>query len=356
MTEIISGTVETVDLDIAISRGLSYLQRHQFPNGEFAGYHAIDGDPAMQGTIFPDSNVFVAAVICYCITLIEDPVSSEIQERILNFLKEQVNPGGVYNYFTRFHYFRPLTPMDVDDTSCISSLFLVRGINWPFPSNIPLLLSNRHRSGLFYSWFTLRFKWVNNRTYWRLSLPELLRPVTTMNFWKTLEPARNDVDIAINANVLYYLGDIPETAPIIREMIRIILEEKEAVCDKWYQDTFFVYYFFSRNYFAGIKKLEPIARPIIERILAQAKPDGSLGGNVLNTAWAVCSLLNVGHTGPELLPAISYLVRSQEKLGHWPRWLAYYSINRKRQGYGSEELTTGFCLEAIIRYKKSFPL
>lgn len=35
----------------------------------------------------------------------------------------------------------------------------------------------------------------------------------------------------------------------------------------------------------------------------------------------------------------------------WPRASLYYSGPKKRYAWGSEELTTGFCLEALLRYR-----
>ncbi len=37
--------------------------------------------------------------------------------------------------------------------------------------------------------------------------------------------------------------------------------------------------------------------------------------------------------------------------GSWPRAALYYSGPKKLYGWGSEELITGFCLEALLRYQ-----
>jgi hypothetical protein len=61
--------------------------------------------------------------------------------------------------------------------------------------------------------------------------------------------------------------------------------------------------------------------------------------------------LNFNYKCDELKNAVNFLIQNQSENGCWPRWIAYWGGPKKLQGWGSEELTTGFCLEAIARYK-----
>ena len=337
-------------LDTAIARGLAYLQQHQYPNGEFCAY--CSPDAPMQTWCLPDSSIFPTSLIANSLLfLAEYPATDEILKQVAAFLQYQMNPGGLWNHFTVLHHLRHTCPLDMDDTVCVSKFLRARGFDYPYPGNVPLLLANRNRRGLFYTWFSLRLRWQTNRTYWRVTLPELWHPVRTLKFWLGCECSRQDVDGVVNANVLYYLGDIPETQPIITWLLRIIEERQETNCDLWYRDAHMVYYFFSRNYFDGITKLEPARQPVIDRILAAAKPDGRLGETVVDTALAVCALLNWRATPPELDSAIEFLLRAQQQPGEWPRWLVYYGGPKQLIGWGSEEITTAFCLEALARYR-----
>jgi hypothetical protein len=341
-----------VALDQAIAQGLHYLQQHQYPNGEFCCYAAADAP--MQGWCVPDSAVFPTTLIAHCLLpLAARPAADALLTRTTGFLQYQMQHGGLWRHYGRQHPWYKLCPPDVDDTACASAVLRARGIDCPRPSNVPLLLANRNREGLFYTWFVLRPRCQTNRTYWRVTLPELLRPLQSLRFWYAVEAHRNDADGVVNANALYYLGDRPETRPIVAFLLRIIAENREADCDLWYRDPFFVYYFFTRCYHAGISALEPLRAPIIARIRAAAQPDGRLGTTLLDTAWAVCSLLNLGSNPPELAPAIQFIINAQQPGGEWPRWLAYYGGPQKLQGWGSEELTTAFCLEALARYQSA---
>ncbi|WP_400191912.1 hypothetical protein [Hymenobacter sp. B81] len=337
-------------LDAAISRGLDYLQQHQYPNGEFCVYCAADAP--MLGWTLPDSAIFPTALIAGSLLhLADDPRADAMLALSTDFFQYQMAHGGLWNHFTLLHRWRYLCPLDVDDTCCISAVLRARGLGWPPPGNEPLLLANRTRQGLFYSWFLLRPRWNANRTYWRVTLPELLRPLQSIKFWYGVEANRNDVDGVVNANALYYLGERPETQPIIDFLLRIIAEGREADCDLWYRDAPIVYYFFARTYPLCPTRLEPLRQPIIDRICAAAKPDGRLGETVVDTALSVCALLSLQAAPPELAGAVAFLLQTQERPGHWPRWLVYYGGPKKRMGWGSEEITTAFCLEALARYR-----
>ena len=338
-------------MSTGITRGLSYLKQHQFPNGEFCSY--IAADAPMKRWCIPDTAVFPSILIANSLLFLSDyPEVEEILKKTAQFLEYQMQRGGVWHHFTNRHPLRKIAPLDVDDTVCASSFFRERKMNIPAPTNIPLLLANTNKHGLFYSWIILRPRPNRNLTYWRLVLPELLRPVQSFLFWRKMECERSDVDAVVNANVLYYLGDTEQTQPVIHYLLKIIAENKEEDCDKWYRNIFSVYYFLSRNYYKDIHKLEPARQPVIERILSRAKPDGRIGENVLDTALAVCALLNWKHKAPEMEKAVRFILNAQANSGEWERWLLYYGGPKLLQGWGSEEMTTGYCLEALARYYK----
>ncbi|MBC6698924.1 prenyltransferase/squalene oxidase repeat-containing protein [Hymenobacter puniceus] len=340
------------DVKSVVNRAIAFLQQRQLVDGQFVAYCALDAP--MQGWKYADSAVFPTALVAHCLLPVaERPEVSQMLDRATEFLRNQMNHGGLWNHFTNLHHLRKLCPLDIDDTACVSAVLKARGIACPVPTNVPLILANRNGQGLFYSWFLLRLRWVPNRTFWRVAARELLHPVKSLLFWRGVEAGRNDVDGVVNANALYYLGDIPETQPVIAYLLRIIAEKREGTCDLWYLDHFFVYYSFTRCYHVGITQLEPLRQPIIDRILAQSQPDGRLGETLVDTAWAVCSLLNLRSYPPELSAAVNYIMQAQCADGAWPRWLIYYGGPKRMLGWGSEEMTTGFCVEALVRYQQA---
>src|SRR3546814_3679182 len=94
---------------------------------------------------------------------------------------------------------------------------------------------------------------------------------------------------------------------------------------------------------------------IIERILATQQNDGKLGVSSLDTALGISSLINLRCNDQNAIEkSVWYLLRQQSKNGDWPRRLFYYGGPKRIIGWGSEELSTGFCLEALGLYDKFY--
>ena len=110
----------------------------------------------------------------------------------------------------------------------------------------------------------------------------------------------------------------------------------------------------SRAYFSGVKSLEVTKDSIISRITVRQRGDGSFG-NELVTALALCTLLNYSFDEMVWLErGIDNLMDAQLSNGAWPR-RAYYAgplpSGPYEAWYGSEELTTALCLEALTRFQ-----
>ncbi|WP_222538044.1 hypothetical protein [Pedobacter polysacchareus] len=334
-------------MDQAILKGINYLYEHQYPHGEFCCY--ISDEDEMKQCI-PHSNVFPTSLIMYSILqLQQDPKVKEMLEMGAAFLQYQKMRGGVWNNFTILNPLFPICPPDVDSTACASKV--LQALGKADPQNEAIMLANRHASGLFYTWFTLRPSLVPIKDFWMLNLRAFKHPISTFLFWRNTEAGRYDIDAAVNANALFYFGYRPETAPIIDYMLDIIDQEKEGDCDLWYRNPFTIYYFFSRTYKAGIHQLKPAVDKIVQRILKTSKPNGSFGESILDTALSISTLLQCGINTSEMEAAVQYLIQQQKPSGCWSRWAVYYGGPKKRLCYGSEEMTTGFCLEALAAYQ-----
>lgn len=338
------------NVNSSIEAGINYLYDHQLPNGEFLVYMA--GDEEMQGWTSPESSVFPSSLIGSSLLFLHEyDKVNEILHKAADFLQNQMGFGGTWNHFTRSHKLRSICPQDVDDTACVSKFLLEMGRKIPQKKNRELILDNRRKDGLFYTWFTFRWKTNRNKRYWYLVSNELKHFFKSLVFWHRFECTRYDVDAIVNSNVLYYLGKMPETKPVISFLINIIEEEKETDSDKWYRNPFTVYYFISRNYTAGISEFEKIRSLIINRIKKNAHQEGRIGSSVLDTALAVSSLADFGSDNIEMMDkAIEYINAKQNSNGSWDRHLFYYGGPKKITGFGSEELTTAFCLESLEKY------
>lgn len=335
-------------LDQVIKKGALYLHQHQFPNGEFCCY--VGNEDSMKDTVLY-SSVFPTSLICYSLLQLKHiPEVNEVLALSASFLQFQSMRAGVWDHFTSWSPLFPLCPADVDNTSCASKV--LQSLGKEYPNNREILLANRNKkTGLFYTWYTLRPNTVWIKDYWLLILREFKKPIQSLLFWHKFECNRNDIDAVVNANVLFYLGLNEDTKPIVNYLLAIIQNNKEEDCDLWYRNPFTIYYFFSRIYNDGITELEPARAAMIQRMLATVKNDGSIGKGILDTALAVISLIHLKHYSGILVKAIDYLVNKQTAYGNWPRWAVFYGGPKKLSCFGSEEMSTAFCLEAIALYQ-----
>jgi hypothetical protein len=334
------------DLETAIERGLDFLHRNQLSSGEFKSYRSTH--PTMKEDCEFDSSPFPTSLIAYSLSFSDSPKAKEMLQKAIKFFLTEMESAGVWRYWTSEHQYHNNIPPDLDDTACVSSVLKQNGVE--FPDNQNLILANRNRQGLFYTWLVPRFSFPLNASYWRVVLREAMKPISLYYFWKLNESEPNDIDCVVNANVLFYLGESESTRATIDYLIRVIEQNEEECCDKWHLSRFNLYYAISRNYFAGIKAFEVVRDEVIKRIISFAKNDGIIGSNVLETALAVCSLINWHFDSLEMHKAVKAMLAAQKESGEWQRFPFYYGGPKKYFGWGSEEITTGFGLEALSRY------
>ena len=333
------------DLEQAIAEGIDFLHALQLPSGAFRIF--CSPHPLLQDECKPDYSTFQTAQISYCLNFTKSEKVEEILRKAILCLVSLMQDGCVWRYTCSPN--PDYLPPDVDDTACISSLLRRHGV--PFPDNTGVILGNRDSRGLFYTWILPRLTWTTHRSYWRVALRQLLKLRQLCWFYTVTECKPNDIDLVVNANVLYYLGERPETDPIVQCLIQIVEEQAEETCDKYYASRFNFYYFLSRNYAAGIRAFEAVKDTIVARIKSYAHPDGVIGNHILHTAQAACALMDWEDHSRVLDNAIQAILRAQGPRGGWQILPFYFSGPSKKLSWGSEELTTGFCLEALARYR-----
>lgn len=302
-----------------VRRAVAFLQRGQRPSGEIP----------VRASGQPDPSIFPTALAAHALSFA--PEASRVRERALDFLAAEMEPRGLWKHWPRAHPHQHQLPPDLDDTACASAALAKAGRT--FPDNRALLLGNRRSDGLF-------------RT-WKLTTAQLRHPLVTFLFFRNTSAKPFDVDAVVNANVLAYLGASDDTRPVVEHLLRVLRENLETVCDKWYENPFAVWYFFSR----ALRGAAPEAGELLVKRVAAATPR-----NALEMALAACALLDWNQK-PDLAP----LLAAQQESGGWPSAGLYHG-GRRRLGrfafaephpdtpwWGSEELTTAFCIEAIAR-------
>lgn len=329
--------------------GLAFLGSRQLPTGQFpiqATSHYKHGSPVVD-----DASPFATSHISYSLGFLPKPAVHSMLERALSYLRREMTSPGLWRYWNRDAVWDgrriySFIPADLDDTASHSWLLRRHGV--AFPDNRHLFLHNRDRQSRFYTWFVPRPRATGDLRYWRAVLGEMTLARLTV-FWRTTEAGYDDVDAVVNANVLLYLGETPETAPIVRWLARIVETGHEAESDKWYRDLFTFHYALSRCRLAGIHGFDHLRPLILDRLTAAVRADGGIGDNPMHTALALNTLFNLRIDAPFVGRAVAHLLDTQAADGGWQSAPYYYGGPKRLVSWGSRELTTGLCLEALAR-------
>jgi hypothetical protein len=312
-------TVLTLDtLDCAIERAVNYIGRNQLVHGEFRSY--MSGSPWLQSDCLLETSTAATCVVLYSLGFVRHPSAGEIIRKGISFLKREVVHPGIWRYWTQ-NDSRQIDP-DLDDT-CLASFLLHKHDRSSELANISVILSNRAPDGLFLTFF---------------------RP----------KRSRNDIDAVVNANVLLYLGERTETAAVSAFLNRIVSDGQAHRYSFYYPDKFSVYYAITRAYLAGVHRLEPSRDAILRQVHAELI-DKFPRHNPLTTAHTACILLNLGQAlDPVLRRLMATILYTQGSDGAWDRAMAWAGPEPPGPHtlfWGSEEITTALCLEALSRYR-----
>jgi hypothetical protein len=327
----------------AIGAGVAFLAARQHSNGEIPIVFSARRD--MNGELTVDPSVFPTALALHALGFL--PEAAAIRRRAAAFLLAQREEPGVWRHRARDHAGYHRLPPDVDDTACASAALEREGMAGAADARI--LLANRAGSGLFYTWIVPRLRWPRG-PHGRFVLGQLRQLPALYTFFRSYSAQWRDIDAVVNANCLFALGRFPGHEPVVAHLLGVLRTGTEASCDKWYDSPFAVWYFFAR----ALSATAPHARELMLERISSATPSSTL-----EIALSTASALYWGVAPEET--TIDRLLAEQRDSGAWAR-AALYDGGRARQHdgtidesssampyWGSEELTTAFCLEALAR-------
>lgn len=307
-----------------IDKAVALLRTRQRGTGEFAT--SVSRTSArLDGTLEELATPFDTTFVIECLRHVRHPGVPAILDRACQYLVKAMTPDGVWYWADPVLLKQWLAHWpDADDSACCSHALLAMGISPPeLARNQQLLLGHRDPRGAFLSWLD-----------------------------HGARPQGNDVDTVVNANVLLYLGETPETWPAIEHLNHVIASNAEYHSYWYYLDHLTLYYAMSRAWHAGVTGLAPSRPALIERTLQRRAADGSFGSD-LQTALAITTLINCGARS-EIGPAVEVLAGRQQPDGGWTAEALYAAQRPPFPGIfifwcGSVALTTALCLEAIAR-------
>ena len=303
-----------------IRRGLDFLETTIDENGAWHCIRFNVGDPEVPRHF--ERPPFVSALCALALQSSKDARAKAICSATQAYLVETMESPGYWRYYRHL-------PQDLDSTALCSLVVDRHPWIW-LGRNVPGMLANRDEEGLFMTWVLAEGE------------PDVVRRF------------RIEADPVVNANVIAYLGDRPETRSARQWLEDLVTEGGLDGSSKWYPDPIAIYYAISR----AVARCEPALdrlRPVLADRIRDSWGERDGFGNVLQTAQALSALHNVGGLGSlEPERQVESLLNSQRADGSWPELLAFGDQSLKwgvvgQIGHGSEALTSAHCIEALER-------
>ena len=302
----------------SIRRGLAFLESTIDENGAWHCIRFNVADPDIPRHY--ERPPFITALCVLALESCDDARARAMCDASRAYLVDTIEYPGLWRYYRHL-------PQDLDSTTLCS---LVIGTHpWILLGrNVPQILANRDEEGRFMTWVLAEDE-----------------PNVVSRF-------RLEADPVVNANVIAYHGDCPETGPAQRWLEDLVIEGSVEDSSKWYPDTVAIYYATARAMSRAQPALDRL-RPVLgERILALRDEEGGFG-NTLQAAQAVSALCNIGSIETvDAKRAAERLISTQHEDGSWPELLAFGDQSLKwgtvgQIGHGSEAVTSAFCIEAL---------
>ena len=304
----------------SIRRGLAFLTSTIDENG---AWHCIRFNIARpEVPRHFERPAFISAFCTLALGSCGEPEARTIRSRARAYLIDTMEYPGFWRYYRHL-------PQDLDSTALCS--LLLGSHPWILLGrNVPRILANRDEEGRFLTWVRAEDE------------PEVVTPF------------RIEADPVVNANVIAYLGDHPQTRDAKVWLEALVTRGSLDGSSKWYPDTVAIYYAITRAMVRARPALDQL-RPVLgDRILSLRDANGEFG-NILQTAQAVSALYNVGNLDRiDPRREVERLLSWQHQDGSWPELLAFGDQSLQwgvvgQMGHGSESVTTAFCIEALGR-------
>ena len=308
----------------SIRRGLVFLESTIDKNGAWHCIRFNTADPDIPRHF--ERPPFVSALCALALESCDEARARAMCAAAKRYLSDTIEYPGFWRYYSHL-------PQDLDSTA-LCSLFVGNHPWILLGRNVRRILENRDKKGCFSTWVL-----------------EEDEPNVVSRF-------RIESDPVVNANVIAYLGDRPETRDAQRWLESLIIEGSLEGSSKWYPDTAAICYAIARAVIRVQPALDQLRPILADRVLGLGDKNGGFG-NVLQTAQAVSALYNLGSLeSVDAKHQVEALIDSQREDGSWPELLAFGDQLLKwgavgRIGHGSESVTSAFCVEALERLVES---
>ncbi len=345
-------------LNAALDKAVAFLAQDQLPHGEFPTILAADEQ--LEQDCEPDSSPFVTAFVLYALRYIENERVTGMIQKGLDFLESEMEWPGMWRYYSSRQFKHWRIPPDLDNTACAA--YILKMYNRTVPRNESLFLRNKNEQGIFRTWLTPRYK-----PFTHFSQSALLLLAGVVSRWQTRTPAKPEkyyksprfhsktepvspdaIDLRSNISTLLYLRESADTRDSVNYVKNIITNNQEGESSAFNTDNFVLYYMISRAFLHSAPSLGTLKKNIVERIV-QRYPENENWDNDLIAALAACTLISFKAYNNTLTKSVASILANQEKNGSWQRFTFQ---SGSTEFWGSEALTTAFCIETLARYRQ----
>lgn len=290
----------------AVRKGVAFLESSQRPDGSFLTWlsstECFDRPSSVKTTFAP------ALILA---SLARVPGSGRVCDKLASWLLQQKSTSWSFNYWPVNAPERKTRPYpdDLDDTFC--ALIALYRYN-------PALIDSRCLAKVV-----------------RLLIAAEIKVGGPYKTWLTLQgaPAHwQDVDIAVNANINYFMRLVSRDVPNVQRLLDAAVSQGIFTTQYYPQAALVQYY---------------MARAGVERATLLKKITSSQGTSPAATALAITARNHAGEKPHP--PMIEALLRTQRPDGSWPPeglWIDRAG-SRGAVYAGAPALTTAFVLEAL---------
>lgn len=311
-------------IDTALAKGLRYVKSQQKARGGFTSQSSPTQQPWRSQQEY--RTTFVPALMLASLSYLTQPEARAVRDKLAAFLLRQKSKTWSFNYWERGtadHTALPY-PDDLDDTFCaLAALYLhdPKTISEAALANMVKLLitTEQHVGGPYRTW---------------------LIATDAPHIWQ-------DVDLAVNANIAYFVSLVSEPLPNLEHYLEQHIT-RGNFDSPYYPVPYAVWYYLARAY-KGSK------RATLALIIERHWQTFPRTHSALNTALALTSLLQLKPQSPLIPQLVKRLLSSQQADGSWKAATFYLDIPQGGQNFyhGSPALSTTFALEALQRHSNS---
>lgn len=302
-----------------VSKGLDYIAGQQLASGGFASFSS----PSLK-TFQPDityETTFIPAIILGALASNDSSAAKLIRQKLAHFVRAQASKQGSFNYWSRdsAEYHQRPYPDDLDDTFCaLSSLYAHDSTlvtEAMLAKAVKLLLATESQIG---------------------------GPYRTWLVSKEAGQDWQDVDVAVNANIGYFLSQVSNPLPNLTAFIDQALLSSQPK-SPYYPSEIVPLYYIARAYSGS-------QRHLLIRRLAQSAKNCQ---NALDLSLILSSQLRLGQPIQE--SHLAQLLSWQSSDGSWPAAAFCVDPGRANKIHynGAASLTTALVIECLSLYQNA---